>query len=179
MNNFPKIVPGWTLFLDRDGVVNERIFDNYVLEWSTFQFTEGLLESAQQIGAAFDRIIVVTNQQCVAKGLLGQAQLDDIHQLMCQQLHAVGLTIDLVLAATEFKNGLPPRRKPQPQMALEAQQLFTDIDFKKSVMVGDTNTDIQFGQRLGMYTVLVESKERVKETPDLRLAKLADLSLYL
>jgi phosphoglycolate phosphatase-like HAD superfamily hydrolase len=46
-------------------------------------------------------------------------------------------------------------------------------------MVGDTNTDIQFGQRLGMYTVLVESKELVKESPDLRIAQLAHLSQYL
>jgi HAD superfamily hydrolase (TIGR01662 family) len=98
---------------------------------------------------------------------------------MCQQLKNAGLTIDLVLAATEFKNGQPQRRKPAPQMALEAQQMYAAIDFSKSVMVGDTNTDIQFGQRLGMYTILIESKEIVKEIPDLRLSKLADLSLYL
>jgi phosphoglycolate phosphatase-like HAD superfamily hydrolase len=46
-------------------------------------------------------------------------------------------------------------------------------------MVGDTNTDIQFGQRLGMYTIRIESQEIVKQTPDLSLSKLADLSLYL
>jgi histidinol-phosphate phosphatase family protein len=179
MTNFPQIGPGWTLFLDRDGVINERIFNNYVLDWSAFCFTEGLLESARKIGTAFDQVIVVTNQQCVAKGLLSQSALDDIHDQMCQQLKNAGLTIDLVLAATEFKNGQPQRRKPAPQMALEAQQMYAAIDFSKSVMVGDTNTDIQFGQRLGMYTILIESKEIVKEIPDLRLSKLADLSLYL
>jgi histidinol phosphatase-like enzyme len=64
-------------------------------------------------------------------------------------------------------------------MALEAQQIYTSIDFSKSIMVGDTNTDIQFGQRLGMYTICIESQEIVKETPDFSLSKLADLSLYL
>ena len=49
MINFPQIGPGWTLFLDRDGVINERIFDNYVLDWSAFHFTEGLLENAKKI----------------------------------------------------------------------------------------------------------------------------------
>jgi phosphoglycolate phosphatase-like HAD superfamily hydrolase len=46
-------------------------------------------------------------------------------------------------------------------------------------MVGDTNTDIQFGQRLGMYTILVESKERIKENPDLRITHLAQISKFL
>ena len=64
-------------------------------------------------------------------------------------------------------------------MALEAQQIYPSIDFTKSIMVGDTNTDILFGQRLGMYTIRIESQEIVKETPDLSLSKLADLSLYL
>lgn len=179
MTNFPQIGSGWTLFLDRDGVINERIFDNYVLDWSSFRFTEGLLEKAQIIGSAFERVIVVTNQQCIAKGLISQQQLDDIHQQMCAELHKAGLHIDHVFVATEFKNGLPPRRKPQPQMALEAQEMFPAIDFSKSVMVGDTNTDIQFGQRLGMFTVLVESKELIKENPELRIAHLAHLSQYL
>jgi histidinol-phosphate phosphatase family protein len=179
MTNGLQIGPGWTLFLDRDGVINDRIFDNYVLDWSDFHFTPGLLDDAAKIGAAFERVIVVTNQQCIAKGLLSQDQLDDIHRQMCQELAKAGLHIDLVLAATEFKNGNPQRRKPHTQMGLEAQMRFPEIDFSKSVMVGDTNTDIQFGKKLGMFTILVESIERVKESPDLRIPNLAHLSQYL
>jgi histidinol-phosphate phosphatase family protein len=179
MTNFPQIGPGWTLFLDRDGVINERIFDNYVLDWSSFHFTPGLLANASKIGAAFTRIIVVTNQQCIAKGLLKFEQLETIHQQMCTELLAAGLQIDLVLAATEFKNGIPQRRKPHPQMAYEAQEKFPEIDFNKSIMVGDTNTDIQFGKKLGMYTVLVESKEKIKEKPDFSITHLAQLSQLL
>ncbi|MEY3741414.1 MAG: hypothetical protein RL371_314 [Bacteroidota bacterium] len=179
MTSFPQIGPGWTLFLDRDGVINERIFDSYILDWSAFRFTEGLLENAAQIGAAFAHIIVVTNQQCIAKGLLLPEQLEEIHQHMCNELQKAGLTVDFVLVATEFKNGLPQRRKPHTTMALEAQARFPNIDFQKSIMVGDTNTDIQFGKKLGMYTVLIESAERVKEIPDLRLSHLAQLSQFL
>ena len=179
MIDFSEITTDWTLFLDRDGVINERLFDNYVLDWTQFRFTPGLLEAAATIGAAFKRIIVVTNQQCIAKGLLSEQALDEIHQQMCNELQKAGLTVNLVLVATEFKNGLPQRRKPQPQMAYEAKQRFAEIDFTKSIMVGDTNTDIQFGQRLGMKTILIESKERVKEIPDLRLSHLSDLSKLL
>lgn len=179
MKSFPEIGPGWTLFLDRDGVINERIFDSYVLDWSAFQFTEGLLENAAKIGTAFSLIIVVTNQQCIAKGLLNEQALDAIHYKMCAELQKAGLHINHVFAATEFKNGQAQRRKPNPTMAFEAQALFPVIDFQKSVMVGDTNTDIQFGQRLGMYSILVESKEHIKENPDLRIAHLAQISKFL
>jgi histidinol-phosphate phosphatase family protein len=179
MTAFPKIGPGWTLFLDRDGVINERIFNNYVLEWGAFHFTEGLLANAAQIGAAFEHIVVVTNQQCIAKGLLSEQALNDIHQNMCNELQSAGMHIDIVLAATEFKNGQAQRRKPNTKMAFEAQEAFPNIDFQKSIMVGDTNTDILFGKKLGMYTVLVASIEKVKETPDLTIAHLSELSRYL
>jgi histidinol-phosphate phosphatase family protein len=179
MTAFPKIGPGWTLFLDRDGVINERIFNNYVLEWGAFYFTEGLLANAAQIGAAFEHIVVVTNQQCIAKGLLSEQALNDIHQNMSNELQNAGMHIDIVLAATEFKNGQAQRRKPNTRMAFEAQEAFPNIDFQKSIMVGDTNTDILFGKKLGMYTVLVASIEKVKETPDLTIAHLSELSRYL
>ncbi len=179
MTAFPKIGPGWTLFLDRDGVINERIFNNYVLEWGAFHFTEGLLANAAQIGAAFEHIVVVTNQQCIAKGLLSEQALNDLHQNMCNELQSAGMHIDIVLAATEFKNGQAQRRKPNTRMAFEAQEAFPNIDFQKSIMVGDTNTDILFGKKLGMYTVLVASIEKVKETPDLTIAHLSELSRYL
>jgi phosphoglycolate phosphatase-like HAD superfamily hydrolase len=64
-------------------------------------------------------------------------------------------------------------------MAFEAQAAFPNIDFQKSIMVGDTNTDILFGKKLGMYTVLVESIEKVKAAPDLKIAHLSELSRYL
>jgi len=123
--------------------------------------------------------VVVTNQQCIAKGLLSEQALNDIHQNMCNELQSAGMHIDIVLAATEFKNGQAQRRKPNTGMAFEAQEAFPNIDFQKSIMVGDTNTDILFGKKLGMYTVLVASIEKVKETPDLTIAHLSELSRYL
>ena len=64
-------------------------------------------------------------------------------------------------------------------MALEAQQRFPEIDFKKSIMVGDTDTDIQFGQALEMKTVLIESEEQVTVIPDVRCKALSDFLYQL
>ena len=82
MNQFPKIDQSWTLFLDRDGVINERNFDGYILQWSDFHFTAGLLDAAAQIGQHFGRVFVVTNQQCVAKQLITESELAELHQKM-------------------------------------------------------------------------------------------------
>jgi histidinol phosphatase-like enzyme len=59
-------------------------------------------------------------------------------------------------------------------MAYEAQQMFPEIDFTRSIMVGDTDTDMQFGQRLGMKTVLIESQELVTEAVELRFLSLSE-----
>lgn len=179
MNQIPKIDHTWTLFLDRDGVINQRNFEGYILQWPDFQFTEGLLDAASQIGRLFGNIFVVTNQQCIAKSLLTEEELTIIHQQMCFSLAAHGLKIQEVKAAYEKKGAAPFRRKPNTAMALELKAQYPSIDFNKSIMVGDTDSDIQFGKALGMFTILVRSKEKTQLTPDLSIDCLADLPKYL
>jgi HAD superfamily hydrolase (TIGR01662 family) len=95
---------------------------------------------------------------------------------MCQQVADSGGSIDMVFAAIELKNDPASRRKPNTNMALEAQRQFPEIDFSKSIMVGDTGTDLLFGQALGMKTVLIESQELVTVPSDFRCS---DLSTFL
>jgi histidinol-phosphate phosphatase family protein len=163
----------WTLFLDRDGVINERIFGGYVLDWNDFHFLPGVLEGLARVRGKFARIVVVTNQQCVALELISQSGLMLIHERMCQQVAESGGNIDAVFAAIELKNDPASRRKPKTNMALEAQELFAEIDFSKCIMVGDTGTDLQFGQALGMKTVLIESLELVTNPSDFRCGALS------
>lgn len=163
----------WTLFLDRDGVINERIFGGYVLDWKDFHFLPGVLQSLAHVREKFARTVVVTNQQCVALGKISQEELGLIHDRMCQQVADCGGNIDAVFAAIELKNDPASRRKPKTNMALEAQQQFPEIDFSKSIMVGDTGTDLLFGQVLGMKTVLVESQELVTVPSDFRCSALS------
>ena len=76
----------WTLFLDRDGVINKNIDGSYVLDWEQFEFLDGVLETMPKLAKLFNKIIVVTNQQCIAKGLLTEETLNEIHQNMMNMI---------------------------------------------------------------------------------------------
>ncbi|MCS6819569.1 MAG: histidinol phosphate phosphatase, partial [Chitinophagales bacterium] len=70
----------WTLFLDRDGVINLHYPNDYVKSVEEFIFLEGALDAIRDLSRVFKRIIVVTNQQGVGKGLMSEADLDLIHE---------------------------------------------------------------------------------------------------
>lgn len=154
-----KIDRGWALFLDRDGVINRRLKDDYVKNWSEFQFMDGVLEIMPELCELFDYIIVVTNQQGVGKGHMSEEQLNTIHEKMKQSVEQAGGRIDLILACPDLSAKEPNCRKPHPAMGYRAREKFPEIDFRKSIMVGDSITDIQFGENLGMKTVWVHGKE--------------------
>ncbi len=144
----------WTLWLDRDGVINlppqETAGTDYVLRWADFEFFEGALEGLAALSMIFRRIFVVTNQQGVGKGLMSAADLADIHTRMCEAVRAAGGCIDAVYAATELATGDFWQRKPYIGMALQAKREFSDIDFEKSVMLGDSERDLQFAENAGI-----------------------------
>ncbi len=149
----------WSLFLDRDGVINHRIVGKYTKNWEEFIFLEGVLEAMSIFSATFSHIFIVTNQQGVGKGIMTQADLDEIHQKMCTMIEKKGGRIDKVYASTGLAIDNPPCRKPNTGMGVQAKKEFPTIDFNKSIMVGDSISDIQFGKKLGMKTILIEGKE--------------------
>jgi len=174
-----NVQPDWTLFLDRDGVINRRIFGGYVLDSKDFIFEKGVISALQIASRSFKHIVVVTNQQCVGLELLTEEELAAIHANMLHELEEKGGRIDAVFAAINLKSDSHNRRKPNSDMALEAKLQFPDIDFSKSIMVGDTDSDIAFGKNLGMKTVLVKSEESVKNVPDLHVNSLEELMRLL
>ena len=169
----------WTLFLDRDGVINERIFGGYILNKEGFIFKEGVLSVSHSLFSMFKYVIVVTNQQCIGKGLVSAAEVDGIHDFMQKELIRNHAKIDIVLVAPELKGPDSTLRKPSPKMAQVAKEKFTEIDFTKSIMVGDTQSDIEFGKNLEMKTVLIESDELCSSKPDLMVASLLELNQRL
>jgi histidinol-phosphate phosphatase family protein len=160
--------------LDRDGVINVEKVGGYILAWEEFIFERGALEALARLSGIFGRIVVVTNQRCVGRGLLPQTELDELHRRMIVAVEEAGGRIDAVYACPDVAED-SPCRKPQIGMALQAQRDFPDIDFARSVMVGNAESDMQFGRALGMRTVWIAS---VRPTPPAGLADEVWPSLY-
>jgi D-glycero-D-manno-heptose 1,7-bisphosphate phosphatase len=145
----------WSLFLDRDGVVNKRWVNDYVKSWSEFIFENHVLEAMITFSQIFGRIFIVTNQQGIAKGLMTIEDLQHIHRQLIVEVKKAGGRIDRIYfcphAAQEHCNC----RKPKTGMALQAKADFPEVDFTKSVMVGDSPSDIEMGYTIGMKTVFI------------------------
>ncbi len=165
----------WTLFLDRDGVINKNMDGGYVLNWEQFEFLPGVLESMPKLSKLFTRIIVVTNQQSIAKGLITEDELREIHQNMMNMIELNGGRIDAVYFAPDLASAENILRKPNNGMAFLAQKDFPEIDFVKSVMVGDKLSDMQFGKSTGMTTVYLSGDYKKSELIDVQLSNLQEL----
>ncbi|MEM8909023.1 MAG: HAD-IIIA family hydrolase [Bacteroidota bacterium] len=170
----------WTLFLDRDGVINQRLPGAYVKDWQAFQFCPGSLAALVDLSAIFSRIIVVTNQQGVGKGLMSAAQVEAIHQQLTTVVQVNGGRIDAIYYCPELASQQSQCRKPHPVMAWQAQRDFPAIDFQHSLMVGDSISDMEFAFGLGMKTVFIKGKteEAIRSqdlSVDYRLNSLSEL----
>lgn len=138
-----------TLFLDRDGVVNRLRPNDYVKCWEEFEWMPGILQALARWAGKFGRIILVTNQRGVGRGLMSNADLAKVHARMMSEILASGGRIDLILVCTAVSDD-DPRRKPNPGMFHEACALCPDIRPERSIMLGDSPSDAAFAQRCGM-----------------------------
>jgi D-glycero-alpha-D-manno-heptose 1-phosphate guanylyltransferase len=149
-----NIDKSWTLFLDRDGVINVHS-DGYVKETKDFHFTLGALEAIKELSKIFGRIVVVTNQQGIGKNVMTIEELNRVHDYMINMVNQYDGRLDKIYFAPQLESEKSIYRKPNTGMALQAKQDFPEIDFNKSVMVGDFVTDMLFGKTIEAYTVYV------------------------
>ncbi len=148
----------WTLFLDRDGVINSRVVDAYISDWDDFDFITGSIKAIEKLSDIFGKVVVVTNQAGVGKGLMTEKQLHEVHRKLLKTIDLLDGRIDKIYYCTDKPDSKSPNRKPETGMAMQAKSDFPEIDFSKSVMVGDSNSDMDFGKRLGMTLVFIEGK---------------------
>lgn len=165
----------WTLFLDRDGVINIRIIDGYVIQTDEFEFMPHVLDAFKIFKEKFKRIIIVTNQQGVGKGIMTCEDVDSVHDYMIKEIENHGGKIDKVYFCPQLKSVADNYRKPSPKMAYFAKDDFPEIDFSKSIMIGDMNSDIEFGKNAGMRTVFIGDNE-LTLNPDDRFDSLYDFA---
>jgi len=162
-----KIDKTWSLFLDRDGVINERLPDDYVKTWDQFRFIDGTLEAINIFAQIFGVIVVVSNQQGIGKGLMNDSDLNDIHIKMQDSVFEAGGRIDKIYHSPFLASEKHISRKPQVGMGLMAKHDFRSILFRKSIMAGDSLGDVKFGKRLGMKTVFIGNRHFARRHPDL------------
>jgi D-glycero-D-manno-heptose 1,7-bisphosphate phosphatase len=156
MLDLKRIDKNWTLFLDRDGVINIENPVGYIYTPREFVFYEGIPETMKILSEIFPLIIVATNQRGVGKGLMSEGDLNEIHAKMLHDIEAAGGRIDRIYYCTSLRDD-DPFRKPNPGMALQAKKDFPKIDFSKSIMVGNTLADMEFGRNAGMFTVFIKT----------------------
>lgn len=156
----------WTLFLDRDGVINKKLENDYVKHTSDFEFIDGVLNALRILNAQFGKIVIVTNQQCIGKRIILPEDLDLIHQNMLYEISYLEGRIDKIYYAPYLASDNHPDRKPGIGMALKAQKDFPEIDFNKSIIVGDSLSDMEFGRNAGMKTVYISNETKDDERID-------------
>lgn len=150
----------WALFLDRDGVISRRITDDYITRWEDFRFLDGVLEAIARLSKIFGHIIIISNQQGVGKGLMSEDDLRVIDKEMKKQVVLAGGRIDASYYSPYIASENHPDRKPGTGMGLKARADFPAIDFSRSVMIGDTASDMIFGKNLGMITALISDEDQ-------------------
>ena len=166
----------WTLFLDRDGVINKKLDNDYVKHWIEFEFIEGVFEALKKFNTIFGKIVVVTNQQGIGKGLYRTEDLELIHKNMVYEITYLGGRIDKVYFSPYLSAENHPTRKPNTGMAKLAKKDFPEIDFSKSIIAGDSMSDMEFGRNIGMKTIFISDKNKTDEKIDFNFSSLLELA---
>ncbi len=155
MLDIAQINKDWTLFLDRDGVINDDK-SPYTLNAEQFDFYPGVPEAIADLGKIFKYVIITTNQRGVGRNLMTENDLQLIHDKLQTGVTAAGGSITAIYYCTAINND-HPNRKPNPGMAFQAMQDYKDIDPARTIIVGNNISDMQFGRNAGIHTVLVHS----------------------
>ena len=148
-----------TVFLDRDGILNEKMPEGqYVTRWEEFRVLPGVPEALRRLNDAGLRVIVVTNQRGIARGLYTLPMSRRSTRRFSRLLNGAGARIDAFFICPH-DDGQCNCRKPLPGLFEQAVARFPDITAATSVMIGDSLSDIEFGRRLGMKTIFIEGDE--------------------
>ncbi len=148
------------VFLDRDGVINKFPGNgNYVTRAKDFHFIPGSLEAIQRLTQAGYKIVVISNQAGIEKGVYSQNKLSQITIKMFREVERAGGKIDRVYYAIARGGQHCDYRKPGIGFIREALRSMNKNlrSAGKTYFVGDTETDILAGHNAGCKTIFVLS----------------------
>lgn len=151
-----------TVFLDRDGVISIFTPDDYIKSWDEFRFLPRAFAGLKQLAASGYRIVVISNQAGVSKGLFSMESLNDITRRLEETLANEGIKIERFYYCIHSSEENCGCRKPRAGLLYRARAELGGIRLEESFFVGDTETDMQAGKTAGMGTILVLSGKTKK-----------------
>lgn len=151
------------VFLDRDGVINRPPRQRYITAWEQFRFLPGSLQALRRLAQHRKSVVIVSNQAGVGHGLYPDRELKRMTRNMLSRIREAGGRIRAVYYCTHRPQDGCGCRKPKPGLLQRASRSF-GIDLRKSILVGDNETDIHLGRTAGCRTVLVLSGVTRKTT---------------
>jgi D-glycero-D-manno-heptose 1,7-bisphosphate phosphatase len=165
-----------TVFLDRDGVVNEKMPEGrYVTSQEEFRLLPGVADAVGRLNRAGLSVILVSNQRGIALGLYSNADVDAIHAALQNTLESQGAHLDGIYYCPHDK-GECDCRKPFPGLFEQAVTHFPGLEAQTSIMVGDSLSDIEFGRRLGMPCIFIEGDPTRRKPGSDQARQTADVS---
>jgi len=148
-------------FIDRDGVINKEI--GYLHEIAKFEFIDGVIESLKYIQNKGFKIIIITNQSGIGRGMYSREKFLELNKWMIDFLSTQGVKILDVFYCPHSPEESCSCRKPLPGMFLDAIKKYA-IDIEISWSIGDKETDIQAAKSSGISnTILVKSGHKINE----------------
>lgn len=174
----PKLPPQRAVFFDRDGVVNLSPGAGYVLRPEDLILSPGISTLLAWCRHSGYKLILVTSQQGVGKGLMDLKTLDRIHDTMQDKLAGHNAQFDAIYACTHLE-GTCPCRKPSPWMVHKAAREW-NLNLTASALVGDHDRDIQMAHNSGVgWAVRLTGENPVTVPADVTCATLAEVSAAL
>lgn len=141
------------LFLDRDGVIIENRAD-YVRAWQDVSFLPGSLDALAKISQSPYKIVIVTNQSAIGRGLITLEQFQAVHQRILQTVEQADGRVDATYFCPHAPHENCTCRKPQPGLFFQAAAGL-DIDLPRSIMIGDALSDLQAAQGAGINRTML------------------------
>ena len=150
------------VFLDRDGVINEYLPGDYVRSPDQLRFIPGSLAEIARLTCAGYRIVVISNQQGIGKGLFTLEDLDVVTAAVRAAVEQAGGRINAFYYCPHLQEDGCECRKPKPGLLLRAAEEMS-IDLGETYMVGDFVTDVLAGQAAGCKTILIATETPSEE----------------
>ena len=164
------------ILFDRDGSLIED--PGYLSRPEQVTWMDGTFDALRQFAAAGYRLLIITNQSGIGRGLYSEDDMARVHARLRDDLTKAGVTLDGIYHCPHTPEDGCACRKPD--IALIAQAAAEhDLDLGRSWMIGDKCSDIAAGQAAGLRTVQVYGQANCTPAPDLRSASLTDAATLI